>query len=1140
MDYCLSCFGISKPTDNERDPLLPKHTQRRDQRGRRGNDSQDVERPMVDKVVDVLAALNAGKLPSQAQFTHILQASLRSDLLTDDRGKVVPGNGPMSKQGRKVLGDVRDLVQALLRFGLEKNSDDKLQEVYFQILQIDAPPVPAVNVDVSGAKEAGQAALDATQQGASEVKDQVPAQDELAFDTSTFLHALRTLLETSLSSSVFRLVLVDLFSIARDLLAHAAADVGHAALRVQQAAEEVEKKAREGDDVIAEEDDGELKVNVSIDDLKDKGKATVDKIQTGAKDMKNEWQGVVEDVSDKTKEKILQRMQQVITRIQRDPASHSAINAMLILARKYAEKFASASDAASSAVVDAARHTSETLTSGMNGTNYPPQPYESQQPETPSLDVTSLALLQDVKEVLQRLGQGHSLDALLAASKRVVRDLNDVPTVLGDELSKTLEDKVDQAGEEAQPSPTPGNAPPTKGKGKHKKKKGRKGWSTDKHKLQEETTMSPSESQGQMSPIGHNTENPLRTYFSRIGAYLDEALEKPGWAMSKDGAKLLESLFDEGVELVNVVGESIIDLNPKDEDIRRQFKKDLKNLMNEAEIYVTAVERDKTTMRVLRVLEVLGEDLSGLMFQGTKKGRRTFARSVAGMRGWTDWIGWAIPRLMRMIPGGMIPIPSVEVKTGNIEGGLYALFVQGLGRGGGGDPVGTKIVPDRVVLKEWTEVRIDMAEHEHPSGGQPTRTSPSASKPGIHSTSRVHMHLDGVRAKVEGMGYYFKYTGGMIGYEDEGVLSVDVGMGALHDGLGADVEVEIESDNIEFDTGPNIPEIIIEGEYDQDEVANLDVQEAVATKGSACGMERDAAVAAGAPAEPLFRVIDVKIAMRGLKFKIDKSRHWMLNKLLLQPLAGPVVARVIRQAVEEKVHAGLLGLALSLGAVAKDAKRKGEIRRAKERARIMQKHPVGGMGLEEEEELEEGLAEILADWWGAVLQNGPLILGYDNSGKGEEDAEEVDVETTTRTDATMKGLIYTSSTSTTTAEQPRGSPAMMYNKATRSMERVDLTLEAIAGESSASSQHQDEDETVVAVGGGAQLFPGKGGPYGEDGERQGLLEGIRDGVKKAVDGAVQGLNEGEEVVDRVENRWGKSKKAEERSTETWKSKAFDF
>ena len=762
----------------------------------------------------------------------------------------------------------------------------------------------------------------------------------------------------------------------------------------------------------------------------------------------------------------------MILRAQKDVTSRSAMRAILVLAQKYADKFASGADVAASTINDVAEQASEFSKIYSSSSQYPPNPY----PPKFNLDSHSVTLLQDMKEMLERLGKNHALDGLLAALKKVVCDLNAVPVVLVDQINKGVKGKTGFAGiDQVQPA-----------------------------------------------------KGPLRAYFARIGAYLDKGLDDPGWVMSKEGAEILEGLFEDGVELIGIVGDSVVevgeDVSPEtdqtlrmDEDIRVQFRKDFKNFMEEAEAYVSAVENDKTTMQIFRALDTLGDDLAGLL----QKGRYGFD----GLGGWTHWLGWATPRLMRILPRGAIPIPSVEIKTKNLEGGLYALFVQGLAGGEEGEgSFRTKLIPDEVVLKEWTEVRIDMAERERP-------LAVPASKPGVQTTSRVHIHMDGVRAKVEGMSYYFKYFGGLFDYEDEGLLSVDVGMNSLHSGLGADIEVEIESSSVEFDTG-DIPEIMIEYEELIEHSGNRDIQEAVASSGSGVRLEREIITNVDSPPEPLFHVVDVKIALSGLKFKINKSRHWILNKLL-QPLAGPVIARVVRQALEDKVRLGLHDLALSLGAVAKDAKQKGEIRRARERSRLVQEDPASGKGLAEED-VVEGPREFLTDWWSAILQKGPMVLGYDiqkNGDKVADDGQGKVVGTNTRTEATMKGIIHSSTTKTT--EQPKATPVMVYNKASRSMKIVNHDIEERG-----SSSHS-EDETVVAVGGGAQLFPGKGGdPDHED--QQSLLESVRDSAKKVVNEVVEGLDEAGEAIERIEDRWEGRKKAEERSSETWKSDAFEF
>ena len=105
--------------------------------------------------------------------------------------------------------------------------------------------------------------------------------------------------------------------------------------------------------------------------------------------------------------------------------------------------------------------------------------------------------------MLERLGKNHALDGLLAALKKVVCDINAAPVVLVDQINKEVEDKT--------------GLDPAKG-------------------------------------------SPLRAYFTRIGAYLDRGLDDPGWVMTKEGAEIIEGLFDDGVELIGIVGDSVVEV----------------------------------------------------------------------------------------------------------------------------------------------------------------------------------------------------------------------------------------------------------------------------------------------------------------------------------------------------------------------------------------------------------------------------------------------------------------------------------------------------------------------------------------------------------------------------------------------------
>ncbi|KIJ99748.1 hypothetical protein K443DRAFT_8149 [Laccaria amethystina LaAM-08-1] len=461
---------------------------------------------------------------------------------------------------------------------------------------------------------------------------------------------------------------------------------------------------------------------------------------------------------------------------------------------------------------------------------------------------------------------------------------------------------------------------------------------------------------------------------------------------------------------------------------------------------------------------------------------------------------------------------SAQSKPGHERERQYIGDTTGLKTDGG---MGTTLVPDEVVV----EMKIDMADPP------PTSTS--------DTISRVHVHTNGVRAKVKGMGYYFKYPilGGCI-YEDEGVLSVDVGMGATGAGFGIDVEVEIESRSVplEYEENMVIPAIFVHGEEEQqvndgddddDGPPNFDIQKAVAQ-----AVRRSAAVASPAAAaeinvfrhdastpasvisEPLFRVVDVEVALRGLNFKIDQSRHWILNKLVLQPLVGPTVSRLVKKALEDKVRAGLEELSLGLGDAIVDVQRNAVAREGAE----------GTLGR----------VAVIGDWVRALFK---ALIKHTH----RDDTERVDgLKTTTRVDATLKGVVYTS---TTAQQQPTATPPMAYD---RSSKKVNAT--APRGGKGRQGLEDDSEvdayEAVVAVGDGPQLFPGKGGPYGarnddaasggNDEERQGLIEGL----KRLADDAVDGVRRGREVVGDAGAYWDKRMQVEAQGN-GWRSEAFN-
>jgi hypothetical protein len=107
MGSCSSCCGGRRPPKGEREPLLPKVAE------------YVPSKSAWDKSADALGALAAGKMPTQRQLDSALSALLSSDLLKVSN----TASGVLSAHGHTLVLDIRNIVQAIARIGLEKNCE---------------------------------------------------------------------------------------------------------------------------------------------------------------------------------------------------------------------------------------------------------------------------------------------------------------------------------------------------------------------------------------------------------------------------------------------------------------------------------------------------------------------------------------------------------------------------------------------------------------------------------------------------------------------------------------------------------------------------------------------------------------------------------------------------------------------------------------------------------------------------------------------------------------------------------------------------------------------------------------------------------------------------------------------------------
>jgi len=145
-------------------------------------------------------------------------------------------------------------------------------------------------------------------------------------------------------------------------------------------------------------------------------------------------------------------------------------------------------------------------------------------------------------------------------------------------------------------------------------------------------------------------------------------------------------------------------------------------------------------------------------------------------------------------------------------------------------------IPDHIHITNYSDVLLDASD----------ATSDGSLR--FASTTRSKIAVDGLRISARDIAYYINAKGPMYtGWLDNGLLTIDVGQqSSVGEGIKVEVELEFASRRL--------------GHTDDDS---------------------------------LFKVLAVKVDVPGLTFTLDDTRHWIFNKVILQPLAGPIIRKLL-------------------------------------------------------------------------------------------------------------------------------------------------------------------------------------------------------------------------------------------------------
>ncbi|KAJ6486848.1 hypothetical protein C8R45DRAFT_996226 [Mycena sanguinolenta] len=365
-----SCCRREK--SSEKAPLLPK--------------SRPIDHPtnsVFDKLADIVGALNSQKLPSQEQLSSFLQHALRSELLRNPTNTLPTRGGPLSQRGVALMFELRELVDSLLRIGLEKNHDNKLQDFLYQSSQSSDPLKVSGELLVDGAP----------------VQLEGGSSQEISEDAKDFLQSLKTLSKLTLTSSAFRMLVSDILLTTREIVAEGATEIGEVAAQVQAAATDVVK--------IAELD------NLTVESLKGKGQESYSGIQQSVDHAHRNLGTLGDESAEQIRDIVVGRVQEIVIQTHGNPDHQAAMSTILILLRKYSQKINAVAESAEEPV---------TINTQVDVS-------------TPFYEAAV-----DFKVLLERFASGRSLDPIIRMFKTAIADVLDAPNEASTEVTRYFAD----------------------------------------------------------------------------------------------------------------------------------------------------------------------------------------------------------------------------------------------------------------------------------------------------------------------------------------------------------------------------------------------------------------------------------------------------------------------------------------------------------------------------------------------------------------------------------------------------------------------------------------------------------------------------------------------------------------------------
>lgn len=268
----------------------------------------------MDKASSVIAALDAGKLPSTQQIDQFIDWLLQSGLTQVEPS---PEYGALSEQGRVLIQDLRDLLNAYKLIGDHKNGDNLIQDSLWHLHEAD---IANTSTNVAGS-----------------------APDQASKDAAALARSLRTIFSVILSTvtSESQSVLHDFASFTRLALADAAEYVsqsaGSAAQTLRQVDQEIDDGERNETGLKKKPEEEKFKnkdvreqFEITMDTVKDAGSETIGAAQVVAATGK--------DMANRTSDRLMNALNDICDRAQDNAEYHESISNIFNILSKWLHK----------------------------------------------------------------------------------------------------------------------------------------------------------------------------------------------------------------------------------------------------------------------------------------------------------------------------------------------------------------------------------------------------------------------------------------------------------------------------------------------------------------------------------------------------------------------------------------------------------------------------------------------------------------------------------------------------------------------------------------------------------------------------------------------------------------------------------